>query len=155
MPAYSSAFEILRAIATFMMTDGASLPDHTREALLTAQTQGSSVDTMMQTMEALYAAKSDLPTAGKQLVADIAEFAIPYNFYQVNVDNRGGGIQLAMMRDIGMLPPEGRPWPDPSQDPAPLPQYLAAPPQPIIVMPPAAELEPAPVEDSPAPESTT
>lgn len=126
MTPFTDLQQATTGIVAFMMTHGSGLPEATRDAVLTAAGQPSPVDQLMGTLEALYAAKADIPDEGKELVAKIAEIVTPLGWHGIQEDNRGSRIQMAMLRDLGEDAPEGMSWPDPEDDPAPSPRYAPA-----------------------------
>lgn len=149
MPTLTSLDECLRAIIAFLISSASKLPATMQQALMNAQSQFSPVGVLMETIEALYAARADLDDDGRMLLAALIEFALPMGWYEIQKDNRGGRIQMAMFRDSGMEPSQGTSWPDPSTDPEVAFQYRPLPTITTIIEPPAPEPEPQ-VETPPA-----
>lgn len=108
------------AIMFFVAQNGAALPPHTLEHL-SAYTP-SAVVRVVTACEALYAAADDLGEAGLTLCAQLARIA-EENAFHVSVEepDRWSSIVAAMRRRMSETS-----TPDPSEDPAPLAQYLLA-----------------------------
>lgn len=70
-----------RAIATFAMGHAAALPDHTRDKLIEAVASSDGLGAIITTMEALYAARADVPAEGIELLDGLARFVSANNFY--------------------------------------------------------------------------
>lgn len=121
----------------FMMTSAAGLPEHTREALLEAAGHPSPVDRVVNSAEALYAAKSDLDADGRVIAAQLAQFAAMNGWH--GMSERGLKIAQAMQRIGGYAAPPGSTWPSAEDDPEPLERFLDTP-----VTDPAAPPAPAP-----------
>lgn len=111
----------LAATASF-----AALPLDTRARLLEAASAVSIVDAVCATTELMYARKGELDAWLLGAGAGLAAFATLNAWYGLAQDARGAGIMAAMRRDAGEAHPTAGTWPDPSEDPAPLAQYLPA-----------------------------
>lgn len=111
------------AIMVFSIAHGAGLAAYTREHLETAAGFTSPVDQFTMAAEALYAGIDDVDPASADaactLTGQLANF-VGTMWGTMSVDGRGLAIYAAMRRRLGET--EG---PDPSEDPAPLPEYAA------------------------------
>ena len=105
-------------LTMFLMTKGATLADPLREHLAAALASPSPVDMLVQSMEALYAARAELGAEGKTVIGSLAGFIMANGWHGINADDRGYRIVRAMRRDLGEAAPDGVTWPDPSTDPA-------------------------------------
>jgi hypothetical protein len=106
------------AIMFFLAQHGATLPAHTLDHLSAYVPSG--VVRIVTAAEALYAAADDLTEAGWTLCAQLARIAEDNAFHvQADQPDRWAGIIAAMRRRVGETT-----GPDPSEDPAPLAQYL-------------------------------
>jgi hypothetical protein len=112
------------AIMAFMMQHGGDLPEFTRAKIMDLAAQPSPVDSIMGTLEALYAVRADLPDDGKALIARIAQLVTPLGWHGIMTDNRGPHMQLAMLRELGEEAPVGSSFGDPADDPAPNDSYV-------------------------------
>ncbi|MFA5989674.1 MAG: hypothetical protein WC803_08725 [Sphingomonas sp.] len=70
-----------RAIVAFFGARSAALPDHTRYKLTEALGTTDLLGTIIATMEALYAARGELPEEGIDLLDGLARFVSANNFY--------------------------------------------------------------------------
>jgi len=122
MQLYDSITELTLALTDFAITHALSLPETTRTALSAAMSQASCVPKFTESCEALYAALGSLDgpvaEASAVLAGQLANF-VAANFGTLSQDNRGLRIYAAMRRVVGETT-----GPDPSEDPAPLAQYL-------------------------------
>lgn len=130
--------DALTGLQRFVMLEAAALPEHTREALLEAAGHPSPVDRVVNSAEALYAAKADLSKEGRDTAARLAQFAAMNGWH--GMADRGLKIAQAMQRIGGYAAPDGSAWPAADEDPAPLERFLpkdetAAP----TIAPPAPE----------------
>lgn len=105
------------ALAVFTRDHGAGLPPVTFDAL--AAYFPSPVDRTVSVCEALYAAADSLGPEGWTLCAQLARVAQDNGFHELGQTARGAGVIAAMRRRVGETT-----GPDPSEDPAPLAQYL-------------------------------
>lgn len=117
--------DLMTGLQRFMMTGAASLPEHTREALLEAAGHPSPVDRVVNSAEALYAAKGDLDKEGRDTAARLAQFAAVNGWHGMGA--RGLQIAQAMQRIGGYAAPEGTSWPAAEDDPEPLERFLETP----------------------------
>lgn len=115
------------AIADYAMMAAGTLPETTRGQLRDILSRFASPVTLtiMDTLEALYAAKSDLDDAGRTLVAQLATFAVGMGWNGINDDARGERIVAAMRRDLGEKAPSKAGWPAPDADPAPDARFVS------------------------------
>lgn len=143
MQQFTSIEACTRGIIAFLISSAAKLPSPAQLALQNAQSSSNSIDVVMSTIEALWAFRADLDDGGRMLVVALVQFVLPYDWYLIGQDNRGGRMQLAMMRDSGMEPANGMPWPDPSSDPEVAYQYR----QPVVTTPADINPFPQPVEE--------
>lgn len=133
LPALSSK------LLSFMMTGAAALPDHTREALIEFAAHPSPVDRVVFSAEALFAVKDELEKDGRDIAAQLAQYAAVNGWH--GMEARGVAIASALQRIGGYKAPANSAWPPASEDPEPLERFL-----------PAAEPEP---ENRPAPEPSS
>jgi hypothetical protein len=133
-----------RGIIAFLIASAGKLPAPAQLALQNAQSSSNQIHVVMSTIEALWAYRDSLEDDGRMLVVALVQFAMPFDWYLIAQDNRGGRMQLAMMRDSGMEASPGFPWPDPSDDPEVAYQYR----QPIVTTPANINPFPAPVEET-------
>lgn len=142
IPAAESFTEVLTNLQRFMMLHAAALPAHTVDHLLASANHPSPVDRLVNSVEALYAAKGDLNKEGRDITGQMAQFVALNGFH--GMQERGQRINQAMNRMGGYTAPAGTSWPDAADDPEPKENYLPEPETPT---------EPAPTP-APAPEPT-
>lgn len=130
--------DLFDKLSAFLVDHAASLPEHTRNAVLANANHPSPVDRIVNTAEALYAAKGDLTKEGRVITAQLAQFAAINGFH--NMGERGQKIFLAMNRMGNFAAPVGVQWPAADQDPEPLERFAA----------PAEDEVEAPVDEAPA-----
>lgn len=111
------------ALQRFMINHAVDLPEHTREHLIKLASHPSPVDRIVGSTEALYAAKDDLTKEGRDVTAQLAQFAAVHGFH--GMGERGQQIAAAMNRIGGYAAPAGSEWPAAADDPAPLDRFLA------------------------------
>ena len=107
----------------FLIGHAGDLPEHTREHLITLASHPSPVDRIVGAAEALYAVKADLSKEGREVTAQLAQFAAVHGFH--GMGERGQLIAAAMNRIGGYAAPAGSEWPAAADDPAPLDRFLA------------------------------
>lgn len=83
-----------QAIVTFFGLHSQALPEHTRTKVMEAVARGG-LDAVIETMEALYAARGHLNTEGLELLEGLAHFVSDYKFY-------GKGMRGAQMSGIAI-----------------------------------------------------
>ncbi|MCX9146629.1 hypothetical protein [Erythrobacter sp. WG] len=76
-----SGLDANRAVLTFFGAHAAALPDHTREKLSEALAGADWLGGIITALEALYAARADLPAEGVELLDGLARFVSANNFY--------------------------------------------------------------------------
>lgn len=106
----------------FLIGHAGDLPEHTREHLITLASHPSPVDRIVGAAEALYAVKADLSKEGREVTAQLAQFAAVHGFH--GMGQRGQKIAAAMNRIGGYVAPTGMEWPSAADDPEPLAQYV-------------------------------
>lgn len=114
--------DALSGLQRFIMEHAAALPVGTREQLLEFANHPSPVERIVNTAEALYAIKPDLSKEGREITAQLAQFAAIHGFH--GMGERGQQIAMAMNRIGGYAAPTGISWPEPEDDPAPLDRFL-------------------------------
>lgn len=122
----ASHAEMREAITTYLMSGAvAGLPEATGRAMIRASQEASWVIGYDITVESLWAVREQLDAAGKTLLGALAGFmAAPGNdFMEKGRSGRGTAMRYAMQRDLGEPAPEGRSWPEPSEDPEIAPGY--------------------------------
>ena len=92
-----SPMDLLLAIEQWRTTTAAALPEHTRAALIAAALETGNAR-IVNTAEALYAARDALDQAGRELVAQVAMYASTYALLTLRGE-RGIGVRDAMERD--------------------------------------------------------
>ena len=122
IPPIQSFEEAFGNLQRFMTFHAASLPEHTLEHLFTSSNHPSPVDRMVNTVEALYAAKSDLGKEGRDVLGQMAQFVSVNGFH--GMADRGRQINYAMNRMGGYTAPPGIEWQDASEDPEPLERFV-------------------------------
>ena len=95
-------------------------------ALAAPAAEVSIVDAVCRSGEFIYARRADLPADVLALGAGLIAFATTWSWHGLTLDGRGLGLMSALRRDAGEPHPTGGAWPDPSEDPAPLPEFAAA-----------------------------
>lgn len=114
-------------LVAYLMASGATLDDTLQQRLTDAMACPSPVDMLVQSMEALYAAHTDLDDAGKALVAQLSGFIVANGWHGINQDDRGNRIIRAMLRELGEIPPLGVTWPEVDDDPAVDARFVTSP----------------------------
>jgi hypothetical protein len=118
----------LDALNAFRYNLPASTPEPLAEFIIAATAQVSPVDTIMGSVEPMYAYLGDLTIAGKELLLGLASLATTFGWHGLaGTEQRGMGIINAVHRELGHEPTNGE-WPDPEDDPEPLERYAPAPP---------------------------
>lgn len=105
------------ALAAYVRDHGAALPPVTFDVV--AAFFPSPVDRTVFVCEALYGAADSLAAEGWTLCAQLARIAQDNGFHELGQTDRAAGVIAAMRRRVGETT-----GPDPSEDPAPLPQYV-------------------------------
>lgn len=126
MTPFDSITAAKNGLTTFLMTKGATLGEGLRGHLVDALACPSPVDMLVQSTEALYAARADLDADGKALIGSLAGFIVTNGWHGINTDDRGNRIVLAMRRDNGEEAPAGVIWPEPESDPASDSRFVVA-----------------------------
>ena len=106
--------------------DFAVLPLDLRAALLAVASEVSVVDAVCKSAELIYARRAEAGPLLLGLGAGLAAFAAMNGWHGLAIAGRGAGMMSALRREAGEAHPTLGTWPDPSEDPAPLAQYLAA-----------------------------
>lgn len=127
---FSSLTDLTVALQRFTVLSGAALPEHTREQLIEFSGHPSPVDRVVNVAEALYAARDELTNEGRDMAAQLAQFAAVNGWH--GMTERGAAMAAVLQRDAGHEPPPGMSWPDHADDPDALVQFL----------PPLATVEP-------------
>lgn len=122
IPAAESFNAVLSNLQRFIMTKASTLPDETIEHLLESANHASPVDRLVNSLEALYAVKSELGKEGRDLCGQMAQFVAVNGFH--GMQERGQRINEAMNREGGYSAPAGMEWPAREDDPAPLERYV-------------------------------
>lgn len=120
----SSFPDLLSNLSRFLMENASSLPERTREQVVASIGHPSPVVRIVDTAEALYAAKTELTKEGRDIAAQLAQFAAVNGFH--GMSERGQQIAQAMNRMGGYKAPAGVTWPAADQDPAPLERFAPA-----------------------------
>ena len=97
-----------------------------RAALLAAASEVSAVDAVCKSAELIYARRAEAGVLLLGLGAGLAAFAAMNGWHGLAIEGRGAGMMSALRRDAGEPHPTLGTWPDPSDDPAPLAEYLPA-----------------------------
>lgn len=123
--------EMRVAVQTFALQHGQALPDGVAELLAGTLAAMSPVVTICDTAELLYARRTEIAdVAARQaalvVLGQCAGFGAANGWHSLAIDGRGLKMRQAALRELGEAPGEGRPWPDPSEDPAPDVRYGAA-----------------------------
>lgn len=132
----SDLVDLSRRLQSYMMLHAAELPEATRNHLLDAAGSPSPVDRIVNSAEALFAIKGDLDAAGREITAQLAQFAAVNGWH--GLADRGLKIALAMNRLGGFKAPTGVTWPTAEDDPAPIDRFVAPDPDaapPIVGVP--------------------
>jgi hypothetical protein len=124
----SNHIEALTAIQNFVADHASDLPEDVRALIITATSQPSPVDTIVSVGELLYARRADLGNEARELAAGCISFAALNGWHGLALDGRGAKIVGALRRELGHDHPSGE-WPAAEDDPEPLAQYVAAPPE--------------------------
>lgn len=128
MEFFDNIQDVKGAIARLVAEDGASLPEHTRENLITALAQPSPVVGIVQAGEALYEARGDLNNKGRRVAAQAIAFATSQGWHELDKDGRGVGIVAALRRANKEAAPAAlQAWPSAADDPPELETMKAAP----------------------------
>src|SRR6478752_135099 len=128
MPEITDIPSALDALLEFRYNLPASTPEPLAEFIIAACAQVSPVDTIMGSLEPMYAYMDDLTIAGKELLLGLASLATTVGWHGLaGPEQRGMGIINALHRELGHEPTNGG-WPDPEDDPAPLERFAPAPP---------------------------
>jgi hypothetical protein len=129
--------ELFEGIQTFMMEEGAKLPDFTKQQVLAALANPSPVDRAVQFGEAIYAAKQDVSPEARRQAARAIEYANRFGWHGLHDDQRGEKLVAAFRRLNKEKAPSGGKWPKAEDDPQPLDRFV----------------EPAPADAPPPPET--
>lgn len=133
IPAAENAEQLMTNLMRFVMSHGSDLPEHTREALVAASGHPSPVDRIVNSAEALFAAKAALGAEGREITAQLAQFAATNGWH--GMAERGIAIAGAMNRIGGFKAPAGTSWPEAKDDPEPLARFLEEPAEPEVPAP--------------------
>lgn len=107
------------------LAEFAALPVDTQAALLAAASEVSVVDAVCHAAELIYARLDEAGPLLLGLGAGLAALAAVNGWHGLAIAGRGVGMMAALRREAGEAHPTLGTWPDPSEDPAPLAQYLA------------------------------
>lgn len=135
------------AIREFIIVKQDVIPDHLRQRLFNLTRTGvSPVELVTAFVRAVYAhrKKAGVGTSLAMKIAAAAADLIDMKGFHGRLEGRAGKMALALRRDAGLPPPEGKTWPVEAQDPAidasadagllpPDPEPLAPPPPPAQV----------------------
>jgi hypothetical protein len=119
METFTSPAALKQAITTYLILHAQELPEPPRGFLAAAQAQPSPVPTIVETMEALYAFKSDLNDAARTICGQCADMVFQSSWF--GKGERAYQIFKVMRRELGET--QG---PSASSDPEPDPTYLPA-----------------------------
>lgn len=111
------------AIQEFLIGHAAALPEFTREKVMAAAGMPSPIDRYVRVVEALYAAKSEIPKEGRDLAIRLARFLANEGFHGMG-DGRGQAIAGALSRIGGYAAPAGTSWPTAEEDPEALKEFV-------------------------------
>ena len=111
--------EAQQRLSSYLITYGAALPAFTRGKVIEAQSAPSAVQRIVQSAEALYAAREGIGYDGRAMAAVLTQLATRHGWSKLDEDDRGGAMLGALLRENGEPPPAGMEWPDPADDPAP------------------------------------
>lgn len=111
-------------LQNYLIAHGTNLPEFTRDKVVEAVGSPSPVDRIVKVAEALYAAQGQLNAAGLTICAQLAQFAAINAWHGMSIENRGGRMAQAMLRELGEAAPAGTDWPLAENDPTPLPEYV-------------------------------
>lgn len=104
----------------------AALSVDTQAALLAAASEVSVVDAVCHAAELIYARQAEAGPLLLGLGAGLTALATMNGWHGLAIAGRGVGVMSALRREAGDAHPALGTWPDPSEDPAPLAQYLPA-----------------------------
>lgn len=107
-------------------------PAEIREKYLELLSEPSPVVNIVHLAEFLYARQGELGDAGRDLAGSLASYAGENYWHEMHVEGRGNRIALSMRRENGEQAPESGSFPDAGDDPAPLPRFLGAQPEPAV-----------------------
>lgn len=122
-----------KALQRFIALHAADLPAALLDRLLDISSEPSPVDRICHAAEFIYANSNQLGDAGRELCAQLAQFAAINSWH--GMASRGVSIARTMMRDLGMELPADVQWPEAGAEPAPKDEF--------IVLPDAPEAEEA------------
>ena len=111
----SSLPEVSAALQRFLMSEAAALPEFVRGKIAEAGLHPSPVMRVVESTEALWAVRADLSPNGRELLAQLAQFAAFNGFH--DMQDRGAAMVAALCRDEGFEPMPGQQWPIAEQDP--------------------------------------
>lgn len=97
------------AARNFMITNGATLPDHVRDKVLPYVGTGSSpVDLVVHFAEAIYANRDDeaVSAEAREIAAGCALLAESFGFHGLNQDGRGSALAAVMLGQKVKAAPE-------------------------------------------------
>lgn len=124
VPTINTHAEAGGAMTLFLANHVGELPTETRGHVIQAIGHPSPVDRYVDTIEAIFAAKNDVPKSARDLAIGLARFTAREGFH--TMQERGGKIAAALSRIGGYAAPDGQEWPDASEDPDPLAKYASA-----------------------------
>lgn len=117
-----------KALQRFIALHAADLSPAILDRLLDISSEPSPVDRLCHAAEFIYANSTQLGDAGKELCAQLAQFAAINSWH--GLASRGVAIARTMMRDLGMEPPADVEWPEAGAEPAPKDEFVVAPEEP-------------------------